>query len=264
MAHSIDHILVLVRDLAAASADYAAAGFTVTPGGVHADGTTHNALIPFADGTYLELIAPTRGDRLPDEVFGPRLQRGEGLVDYALGAADLDVEAARLRSMGVPTTGPVDGGRERPDGQRVRWRTLTVHPEGVTLPFLIADVTPRSLRVPGEAAARHALGITRLVGLTIVVADLAASAQALGDLLGTAGQALDPPEGGSTVQFAVGPQWVVLAQPGDEASVARRYLETWGEGPYEVTLSAGPDAAPAAGTALSAGRLHGARFRLVR
>lgn len=264
MAHTIDHILILVRDLAAASADYTAAGFTVTPGGVHADGATHNALIPFADSTYLELIAPTRGHQLPHDAFGPRLQRGEGLVDYALGAADLDVEAARLRSMGVPVTGPVDGGRSRPDGQRLRWRTLTVHPDGETVPFLIADVTPRSLRVSGDAAARHALAITRLVGLTVVVADLAASARVLGSLLGRAGRTLDLPEIGPAVQFALGSQWVALTQPGDEASVARRYLDTWGEGPYEVTLSAGPDAAPGAGTTLSAERLHGARFRLVR
>jgi hypothetical protein len=185
-------------------------------------------------------------------------------VQYALGVADLGAEAARLRTIGVPASGPVDGGRERPDGQRLRWRTLTVHPGGETLPFLIADVTPRSLRVPGEAAARHALGITRLVGLTVVVADLAASARALGDLLGTTGQRLDLPEIGPAVLFALGPQWVVLTQPGDDGSMPRRYLETRGEGPYEVTLSVGPDAAPGAGTTLSADRLHDARFRLVR
>lgn len=264
MSHIIDHILVLVRDLAAASTDYAAAGFTITPGGVHADGATHNALIPFADGTYLELIAPTQPDRLPNEEPWSRLRQGEGLIEYALGADDLAGEAVRLRSRGVPTTGPDDGGRDRPDGQRVQWRTLSAHQGGETLPFLIADVTPRSLRVPGDAAARHALGITRVVGLTAVVADLAASAHALGSLLDTVGRRLDLPEGGPAVQFTMGPQWVVLAQPGDDGSAPRRYLDTWGEGPYEVTLSAGPDAAPGAGTALSADRLHGARFRIVR
>ncbi len=261
---TIDHILVLVRDLTVASRDFAAAGFTVTPGGVHADGATHNALIAFADGAYLELIAPTRSDRVPDDAFARWLQRGEGLVHYAVGAADLDVEAARLRSIGVPVTGPDEGGRERPDGQRVQWRTLTAQAGDETLPFLIADVTPRSLRVPGEAAARHALGLTRLVGLTVVVADLVDSAGALGSLLGSAGQALDLPGGGPAVQVALGPQWVVLVQPGADGSLLRRHLDTWGEGPYEVTLSAGPDAAPGAGTALPADRLHGVRLRVVR
>lgn len=264
MARTIDHILILVRDLTAASTDYAAAGFTVTPGGVHADGATHNALIPFADGTYLELIAPTRRDRLPDDEFGQRLRRGEGLLHYALGADDLGAEAARLRSMGVLISGPDDGGRERPDGQRVQWRTLTAQAGDETLPFLIADVTPRSLRVPGDAAARHALGATRLAGLTVAVADLAASVLALGTLLDSVGRVLDLPVDGPTVQFALGRQWIVLAQPGTDASPLRRHLDTWGEGPYEVTLSAGPDAAPGTGTALAAERLHGARFRIVR
>lgn len=264
MARIIDHILILVHDLTAASTDYAAAGFTVTPGGVHADGATHNALIPFADGTYLELIAPTRRDRLPDDEFGRRLHRGEGLLHYALGVDDLGVETTRLRSMGVLISGPDEGGRERPDGQRVQWRTLTAQAGDETLPFLIADVTPRSLRVPGDAAARHAIGVTHLAGLTLVVADLATSARALGTLLDTAGQALDLPVDGPALQFALERQWVVLAQPGTDASPLRRHLDTWGEGPYEVTLSAGPDAAPGAGTALPPERLHGARFRIVR
>jgi glyoxalase-like protein len=261
---TIDHILVLVRDLTVASRDFALAGFTVTPGGVHADGATHNALIAFADGAYFELIAPTRSDRRPDDEFVRWLQRGEGLVHYALRTGDLGAEAARLRSAGMPISGPEEGGRERPDGQRVQWRTLAVHPGDETLPFLIADVTPRSLRVPGEEAARHALGITRLVGLTVVVADLAESTRALGSLLGHAGQALDLPGGDPAVQFALGPQWVLLAQPGADGSPLQRQLDTWGEGPYEVTLSAGPDAVPGAGTALPADRLHGARLRVVR
>ncbi|PMP81392.1 MAG: VOC family protein, partial [Roseiflexus castenholzii] len=57
MITCIDHIVILVRDLLAAIDDYTALGFTVTPGGVHADGATHNALVAFVDGGYLELIA---------------------------------------------------------------------------------------------------------------------------------------------------------------------------------------------------------------
>ena len=57
MLTGIDHIVILVRDLAAASAEHAKLGFTVTPGGAHRHGATHNALISFADGTYFELIA---------------------------------------------------------------------------------------------------------------------------------------------------------------------------------------------------------------
>ena len=52
MIRAIDHIVILVNDLQAAIDDYAALGFSVAPGGTHADGATHNALIIFADDTY--------------------------------------------------------------------------------------------------------------------------------------------------------------------------------------------------------------------
>ena len=57
MSLQLDHLVILVRDLESAIADYTALGFTVQRGGTHADGATHNALVGFADGSYLELIA---------------------------------------------------------------------------------------------------------------------------------------------------------------------------------------------------------------
>lgn len=59
MPFQIDHVVIAVSDLARAVADYRALGFTVLEGGVHASDATHNALIGFADGTYLELLAST-------------------------------------------------------------------------------------------------------------------------------------------------------------------------------------------------------------
>ncbi|MDQ2809182.1 MAG: VOC family protein [Chloroflexota bacterium] len=65
MIIGIDHIVILVPDLTQAEQDYTALGFTVTPGGEHAGGLTHNALIALADGSYLELIAFRDTDPLP-------------------------------------------------------------------------------------------------------------------------------------------------------------------------------------------------------
>ena len=56
MLQGIDHIVIAVVDLAVASRNYEGLGFTVVPGGRHPVGT-HNALIAFADGAYIELIA---------------------------------------------------------------------------------------------------------------------------------------------------------------------------------------------------------------
>jgi len=48
-AFQLDHVVILVNDLAAAIEDYAALGFAVTPGGEHERLQTHNALIAFAE-----------------------------------------------------------------------------------------------------------------------------------------------------------------------------------------------------------------------
>src|SRR5262249_58019959 len=56
MLTGIDHLVVAVPDLDAAIESYQSVGFHVVRGGRHQVGT-HNALVPFADGVYLELIA---------------------------------------------------------------------------------------------------------------------------------------------------------------------------------------------------------------
>jgi hypothetical protein len=74
----LDHLVVLVRDLEGAIGDYGVLGFAVTPGGEHADGLTRNALIPFEDGSYLELVAFLDPEDTRDNVWGwrPFLYRG--------------------------------------------------------------------------------------------------------------------------------------------------------------------------------------------
>ena len=52
-----DHIVLVVRDLKKATADFQSQGFTVTPGGVHYKGLSENALIFLEDGTFIELLA---------------------------------------------------------------------------------------------------------------------------------------------------------------------------------------------------------------
>ena len=54
---ALDHIVIAVHNLEAAIADYRAMGFQVLVGGQHPGRTSHNALIVFADGAYLEIIA---------------------------------------------------------------------------------------------------------------------------------------------------------------------------------------------------------------
>ena len=52
----IDHLPIMFNELESAVIAYRELGFAVVPGGEHPVGT-HNALVAFADGSYLELIA---------------------------------------------------------------------------------------------------------------------------------------------------------------------------------------------------------------
>ena len=118
MIKQLDHVVLVVLDLDTAIAEHRGRGFTVTPGGEHAGGLTHNALVGFQDGSYLELIAfhdleSARGKHS----WAPVAERGGGWADFALLSDDL---AADVKALGTLVTKPAEeGGRTRPDGAHV-------------------------------------------------------------------------------------------------------------------------------------------------
>lgn len=261
MIQGIDHIVIVVRDLTQAAQDYQEAGFTVTPGGEHADGATHNALVSFADGAYFELIAFKEPDRPQEHRWWAQLAAGEGLVDFALLSDDLTAESTRLSEAGLTIDGPRDGGRIRPDGQRVAWKTFGLPRSPVPLPFLIEDVTPRELRVPPGPATAHPLGVTGIAGITLVVADLDQSARDFAGLVGNTGSTAQSAIDGvdAARRFALGDHWIELAQPTAASSELRRHLDARGAGPYDVLLRGAESDA-----LLPLSAMHGARIRTTR
>jgi hypothetical protein len=179
----LDHLVILVSDLELASADYVSLGFTVTPGGEHADGLTCNALVPFRDGTYLELVSFLDPEDPTDNVWGwRRFYPREGLIDYCAASDDLDADVKRLASLGFGVEGPEDGGRRLPDGTNIRWRSARIRQEGRIFPFLIEDLTPRELRVPGGPKARHPNGAIGVSSLEISAPDKDSAANSLAAL----------------------------------------------------------------------------------
>jgi catechol 2,3-dioxygenase-like lactoylglutathione lyase family enzyme len=244
MTYALDHVVILVHDLDRAREDYAALGFTVVPGGQHTDGATHNALIAFADGSYLELIAFLRA--APEHSWWRHAALGPGLIDAALLPQDIAADIAAARRRGLPLLGPFSGGRARPDGQRLAWETG--RPTTGDLPFLCADVTPRDLRVPGGPAREHANGTVGVADITFAVAELEQSRARYEALLGSA------PLGACPVRFRLGATTLTLAGPEDE--LARARLAERGEGPLALTLRA------ARSEALDHERSHGAQIRL--
>lgn len=181
----LDHLVILVRDLDLAAADYEHLGFAVTQGGEHADGLTRNALIPLEDGSYFELVSFLNLEDATDNVWGWReFLPNEGLIDYCVASDDLETDVRRLESVGFGVEGPDDGGRRLPDGTEIRWRSARIRQEGRLLPFLIEDLTPRGLRVPGGQAAEHPNGASGISRLEIAAPDAQEAAASLAALIG--------------------------------------------------------------------------------
>ena len=178
---SLDHVVIAVEDLDRAMEDYRAAGFTVVPGGRHPGRNTRNALVVFEDGAYLELIA--YGAPSPQERWWRELDaHGAGLVDFALLPQDIAAMAAAARGRGLEGLVERPGRRSRPDGVEIAWQSA--RPSSSDLPFLCADLTPRSLRVPEGEARRHPNGVTGIVEVRVAVRDLAATLARYAALLG--------------------------------------------------------------------------------
>ncbi len=235
MLTGIDHLVVVVPDLEDAERRYRTLGFTVVPGGRHAAGT-HNALVGFEDGSYLELIAFR--EPYPAHRWWPFAERGSGLADVCVRTNDFTGDVAAIRAAGLDLDGPRPLTRTRPDGVYLRW-TLAVPPAryvGVA-PFLIEDETPREARVPPPAT--HANGVVGIDTVTIAVDDVPAVRRWYA---GPSGQPAEPvtraSAGGAGVRIRFGPHAVEFLAPVDDRGALTDRRRTHGPSPYLATLRA--------------------------
>jgi hypothetical protein len=281
MPTMLDHIVIVGRNLEAMVSEAEWLGFTVVPGGEHAGGMTHNALIAFRDGSYVELIAFLDPDERSTHRWWPRLWKGGGLTDFALYSIDLEADVDDIRDRGFEVPMPVENGRLRPDGQRIEWRQSfpQVNVGDTGLPFLIEDVTPRSLRVSSEEQqVTHDNGVTGIAGVTLLVSDLDQMSDALTAITGNAAEDIDPPfpGTGSARRLTIGSelgQWVAFATPDlelrdeiGEESLPARYLQKYGLGPFSAVLTTGTAAEellPDSGVEVDPTLLAGSRLRIV-
>ncbi|MCC6615819.1 MAG: VOC family protein [Anaerolineae bacterium] len=190
MSLAIDHVVIAVEALRPAITRFRSEGYTVMPGGKHANGATENALICFADGSYLELLALTGEPPAPGMVdFSRMMSAGPGPVGFALRLSGLGTMATAMRSRGIGVGDVIKGERQRPDGVQVAWKLALV--DDGFLPFLIEDVTPHELRVPDDPAiTTHANGRRGIESVVIGARDLRLTATRYMHLLGAAPDAM--------------------------------------------------------------------------
>ncbi|KAH8100244.1 glyoxalase-like domain-containing protein [Cristinia sonorae] len=221
---TVDHFVYLVAPgaLQETSKIWRDLGFTVVPGGKHADGLTENALIAFADGAYIELISFVHPlSHYPPDSPSYNARKNHvwaskhpgGFIDFAfLGntgtpsvAATINARAARDGS-GISYAGEVPGGRERPDGKVLQWLISAPIPDEHDkrgggngrgrVPFFCGDLTPRDLRVPQEPSEtthpNASLGIAHL-HLLASPDDVARTAKQITTILGSSPLGSGPP-----------------------------------------------------------------------
>jgi hypothetical protein len=233
MLVGIDHLVIVVNDLESAAHDYQQLGFTVVPGGRHPVGS-HNVLIPFGDGSYLEIIAFYR--EATDHRWWDPLETGERLVDYCLRTDDLRGDTQKFREAGIEINDPVPWSRTRPDGYELKWLlSLARGRHRGVAPFLIEDVTPRDERVPQNF--QHKNGASGLKKLTIAVTDTAPIARSYQNVLGRAAEPTeDSALSAAGLRFPVGPHVLEFLSPTKADSLLTDWVKTYGDSPYSADI----------------------------
>ncbi len=159
----VDHIVMGVADLDAATAALARLGLTALPGGTHPHWGTANRIVPLG-AAYLELVAVVDREVAAGSAFGSWVAaqaRGVAAWGWAVRPADI---AATSQRLGLD---PAPGSRVRPDGVTLSWTLAGVPDDGAdrTLPFFIAwgDGVP----MPGQAPVEHPGGVSVLASVVV-------------------------------------------------------------------------------------------------
>ncbi len=243
MSIQFDHFVLLVHDLAEATRDFEALGFTVQERADTEHGKTRFRFVCFDDGSYILLTAFASPEDQAAHRLGCVLDAGEGWADWSFCLPDVTATGAALTAAGMPAKGPVRVSNVIENGDTWALDLLMTGrgAEGdVCLPFVISDVEGRAARIPAPRA--HANGATGLIGLTISTGDA--------DTVGATLAALGGRETGPGL-FDFGRAWVeVLPLDAPEARP--------GGGMVTAVLSGAQD------LILDAALSHGAPMRISR
>lgn len=162
----VDHVTIAGSNLDALRRAFAGTGVPTEYGGRHSNGITEMALSSFADGSYLELIAPVAGADPSPHYWGAFMKADAGPCAWAVRSANLAADTAQLPAAGIAVE-VEKAGRRRADGVELKWATARIGPppQGSFFPFMIADETPRDLRAfpGGKPTAKQIKGVLFVV-----------------------------------------------------------------------------------------------------
>jgi catechol 2,3-dioxygenase-like lactoylglutathione lyase family enzyme len=102
---SIDHAVILVRDLDRARDTYERMGFTLTPRGFHSLGSQNHCIMFGRD--YLELMALPPAPPAAFQYFADFLVKGEGIGALALATEDAAAAHVELTQAGIAAEAPL-------------------------------------------------------------------------------------------------------------------------------------------------------------
>ena len=187
MLHSLDHVIIAVRELEPATETYARLlGRAPSWRGEHPGQGTANALFRLAN-TYVELVGVTGAGPFAERIRGALERDGEGLIGMAFGTDDADQCAAKLRARGLPAANPADGsGVDSQSGAKRQWRN--VHwPESASrgvLSFAIEHLSPADALPPAPLTAPQESAVEGLDHVVVRSPDAEAARALYGESLG--------------------------------------------------------------------------------
>lgn len=205
----LDHIVIAVRDLDVATADYAELlGRSPSWRGSHPSYGTRNTLFRI-ENTYVELLA--LGDGKQNARWSGELSRflkdhGEGLYALALGVDDVDATAREMRRRGLEVLDPADGsGADEMTGAHRAWRNAQVRvasSHGIRIFFIQHHSPPEALPIAPVVAPDAKAAVRRMDHVVVMSAEMEVARQVWGQTL-EARLALDRtfPERNSRILF---------------------------------------------------------------
>jgi hypothetical protein len=236
----VDHAGICSYQLEPIQQAFADLGLKTEYGGAHATGGTHNALLGFDDGSYIELIAAQHPETMTGEDAEQWTSLKPDMARACFWAVDVDDIASsvkQLRHAGLKISDPKDGSRKKPDGTVLQWQTAAVNEGSIgnILPFFIQDKTPRSARIQPSGSVKG----TELRGIQMVVIGVNSLKETIELYRGAFN--LPEPEiaestelGARTAYFSGTP--VILAQALDKNSWLNAYMAKFGQGPIALLL----------------------------